>query len=260
MTLTVERSMGAGAKGRTMAIGDFLLRRIREAGVEHAFGVVGDFSLELMQQMEDSGILKWIGTCNDLNASYAADGYARLNGLAALITTNGVGSMSAIGGVAGSYSEHVPVICVCGSVPMRSLERRLTHAHTVADGGVNNFVRAFEQVTVARTRLNPYNAAEEIDRLIRTAWLEKLPVYLELPSDIAYLDIEVPEAPLVLEEPRSDPERLRSCTTAIADRLMGAKSPAILVDVDVDRFRVAPEIVGRKKCSFQWPRSTPPRP
>ena len=40
------------------------------------------------------------------------------------------------------------------------------------------------------------NAVTEIDRLILTAWREKLPVYMELPSDIAYLDIEVPAAPL----------------------------------------------------------------
>lgn len=168
MTMIAHRSTkGAGAKRRTMAIGDFLLRRIREAGVEHAFGVVGDFNLELVQQMEDSGILKWIGTRNELNASYAADGYARLNGLAALITTNTVGALSAMNGLAGSYNEHVPVICVCGLVPMRSLERRLSMHHTMADGGFDHFIRAFEQVTVACSRLNPHNAVEEIDRLIR---------------------------------------------------------------------------------------------
>ena len=68
---------------RWMTIGDFLLRRLEEAGVGHLFGVPGDFNLELLQQLEDTGTLKWVGTCNELNASYAADGYARLNGLAA---------------------------------------------------------------------------------------------------------------------------------------------------------------------------------
>lgn len=60
-------------------------------------------------------------TCNELNASYAADGYARLNGLGALLVTNGVGALSAINGVGGSYSEHVPVICIAGSIPLRSM-------------------------------------------------------------------------------------------------------------------------------------------
>ena len=75
-----------------MTVGEFLLRRIREAGVGHAFGVPGDYNLELLQQLEDTGTLEWIGACNELNASYAADGYARLNGMAALIVTNAVGA------------------------------------------------------------------------------------------------------------------------------------------------------------------------
>jgi indolepyruvate decarboxylase len=98
-------------------------------------------------------------------------------------------------------------------------------------------------VTAAHARLTPRNAATEIDRLILTAWQEKLPVYMELPSDIAYLDIEVPADPLVLAEPSSDPERLRSCIAAIAERLSAATSAAILVDADADRFGVASELM-----------------
>jgi len=227
-----------------MTVGDFLLRRIREAGVRHAFGVPGDYNLELLQQMEDSGTLTWMGACNELNASYAADGYARLNGLAALIVTNAVGALSAINGIAGSYSEHVPVICVCGSIPLKSIERGLGMHHTMADGTWDRFLNAYAQVTAAQARLTPDNAVAEIDRLIRTAWREKLPVYLELPSDIGYLDIEVPSAALELTQAPSDPERLSSCAAAIADRLSQAKSPAILVDLDVDRFGVAAQVTG----------------
>ncbi len=235
---------GPGAQSLTMTIGDFLLRRLREAGVRHAFGVPGDYNLELLQQMEDSGTLTWTGACNELNASYAADGYARLNGLAALIVTNAVGALSAINGIAGSYSEHVPVICVCGSIPRKSMERGLGMHHTMADGTWDRFMNAYAQVTAAQARLTPGNAVEEIDRLILTAWREKLPVYLELPSDIAYLDIQVPAGPLMLADPPSDPERLRSCAAAIADQLSRAKSPAILVDLDADRFGVTAEVTG----------------
>ena len=245
MTVTAERAAaGFTRESMMMPVGEFLLRRLREAGVGHAFGVPGDFNLELLQQLEDSGTLEWIGTCNELNASYAADGYARLNGLAALIVTNAVGALSAINGVAGSYAEHVPVICVCGSIPVRSMERGLGMHHTMADGTWDRFLNAYAQVTTAQARLTQDNAATEIDRLIQTAWRNKLPVYMELPSDIAYLDIEVPAAPLKLDEPPSDPERLRSCTAAIASRLSQAKSPAVLVDLDADRFGAAGEVMG----------------
>jgi len=229
--------------GRRMKIGDFLLSRLQEAGVRHLFGVPGDYNLELLQQLQDTGTLKWIGTCSELNASYAADGYARLNGLGALLVTNGVGALSAINGVGGSYSEHVPVICIVGSIPLRSIERRLGMHHTMADGSFDHFLDAYAHVTAANARLTPRNAATEIDRLILTAWREKLPVYMELPSDIAYLDIQVPAGPLVLADAPSDPERLSSCIAAIAGRLSAASSPAILVDADADRFGVASELM-----------------
>ena len=53
------------------SIGNFLLRRLDEAGIRHLFGVPGDYNLGLMQQLEDGGKPVWIGNCNELNASYA---------------------------------------------------------------------------------------------------------------------------------------------------------------------------------------------
>src|SRR5215468_5484458 len=103
-------------------IGDFLLRRLEEAGIRHLFGVPGDYNLALMQQLEERGSPAWIGNCNELNASYAADAYARINGIGALIVTHGVGSLSAINGIAGAYSEHVPVVSICGSLPLRAVQ------------------------------------------------------------------------------------------------------------------------------------------
>jgi hypothetical protein len=151
----------SSSPGRRMKIGDFLLRRLEEAGVRHLFGVPGDYNLELLQQLQDNGTLKWIGTCSELNASYAADGYARLNGLGALLVTNGVGALSAINGVGGSYSEHVPVICIAGSIPLRSIDRGLGMHHTMADGTYDHFLDAYAHVTTAHARLTPRNATTD---------------------------------------------------------------------------------------------------
>ncbi|MFJ6213542.1 alpha-keto acid decarboxylase family protein [Streptomyces sp. NPDC092296] len=234
MTTTTARS--------TMTIGDFLLRRLREAGISHLFGVAGDYNLEFLLQMEDRDEFTWVGNCNELNAAYAADGYARLNGISGLVVTHGVGAWSAINGVAGAYSEHVPVVCVCGSLPLKALDRKLLMHHTSGDTEYDDVMRGYAQVTVAQARLTPQNAVTEIDRLILTAWQRKLPVYLELPSDIAYLDVEVPPEPLELAMPRSDPERLSACSDAIVARLSSARSPVILVDIDADRFDVTGEL------------------
>jgi indolepyruvate decarboxylase len=237
------------------SIGTFLLRRLHEVGIHHIFGVPGDYNLELLQQLEDRGDPAWIGTCNELNGAYAADGYARLHGLAALVVTNAVGALSAINGLAGSYSEHVPVICICGTLPVKAVERGYLMHHTLADGGRGNFYRALAEVTAAQAQLSPQNAAEEIDRLILTAWRRKLPVYLELPADLAYLEINVPEPVVHLSTPTSDAERLASCTHAILARLQAATAPALLLDLDADRFGVL-DLIAALADTWQMPVAT----
>lgn len=224
-------------------IGDFLLRRLEEAGVRHLFGVPGDYNLEFMQQLEDRGAPAWIGNCNELNASYAADAYARINGIGALSVTHGVGALSAINGIGGAYCEHVPVICIAGSLPLRAIERGDLMHHTMADRDKGNMLRVFSEVTVAQARLYPENAASEIDRLILTSWRQKLPSYMELPSDIAYVEIDVPDNPLKLEMSSSDQEALSACSAMIIERLQVAKSPAFLLDLDAIRFGLSAQIM-----------------
>jgi indolepyruvate decarboxylase len=237
------------------SIGNFLLRRLQEAGIRHIFGVPGDYNLALMQQLEDRGEPAWIGNCNELNASYATDAYARINGIGALIVTHGVGSLSAINGIAGAYSEHVPVILICGSLPLRAIQRGDLMHHTLADREKGNFYRMFAEVTEAQARLTPDNAVAEIDRLITTAWRRKRPVYLELPSDISYLEIEAPEGPIKLEMIPSDQASLKACTELILGRLNAAKSAAFLVDMDAIRFGVSGQIMELAE-RFQMPVST----
>ncbi len=212
---------------------------------QHAawFGVPGDYNLGLMQQLEDRGEPAWIGNCNELNASYATDAYARINGLGAMIVTHGVGTFSAVNGIAGAYSEHVPVILISGSLPLRAVQRGDLMHHTLIDREKGNLCRIFAEITEAQGRLTPENAVAEIDRIILTAWRRKLPVYLELPSDIPYLEIEVPDSRLKLEMIPSEQESLNACSKMILERLHSAKSPAFLLDIDAMRFDVSKQII-----------------
>ena len=225
------------------SMGNFLLRRLQEAGIRHIFGVPGDYNLGLMQQLEDRGEPVWIGNCNELNASYATDAYARINGIGAMIVTHGVGALSAVNGVAGAYSEHVPVILISGSLPLRAIQRGDLMHHTLVDPEKGNLCRILAEITAAQARLTPENAVAEIDRLVLTAWRRKRPVYLELPSDIPYLEIEVPDSPLKLEMAPSEQENLKACSEMILKRLTAAKSPAFLVDIDAMRFGVSGQIM-----------------
>src|SRR5262250_3042203 len=145
------------------SIGNFLLRRLQEAGIKHVFGVPGDYNLGFVQQLEDRGEPAWIGNCNELNASYATDAYARINGVGALTVTHGVGTLSAINGVAGAYSEHVPVILISGCLPLRAIQRGDLMHHTLIDREKGNFRLMFAEVTDAQATLTPENAVAEID-------------------------------------------------------------------------------------------------
>src|SRR5450755_135323 len=122
--------MASSAGSSEVPLGTYIFERIRSLGIEHVFGVPGDFNLNLLDHMSSSNI-KWVGTCNELNAAYAADGYARVRGRGlpgVLVTTYGVGELSAINGIAGAYAEHVPIIHIVGMTSrMQQRARMMIH-------------------------------------------------------------------------------------------------------------------------------------
>jgi indolepyruvate decarboxylase len=223
------------------SIGDFLLRRLRELGLAHVFGVAGDFNLEILEQMESSDGPKWVGCCNELNAAYAADGYARTHGLSALITTYGVGELSALCGIAGAFAEHLPIIAITGAPPMSEIARKGLLHHTAGDGNFENMMECGRQFSVAQARITPQNAVVEIDRCLRACILQKQPVYLQLPSDLAYMKIETPQAPLLVTF-SSDMEMLEGFVNAAVQQLTASRTVGLLVDADVARFQQAKKV------------------
>lgn len=96
------------------SVADYLLDRLAGCGIDHLFGVPGDYNLQFLDHVIEHSSVRWVGCANELNAAYAADGYARVVGAGALLTTFGVGELSAINGIAGSYAEYVPVLHIVG--------------------------------------------------------------------------------------------------------------------------------------------------
>ena len=90
-----------------MTVGRYLVRRLEQLNLKHIFGVPGDYVLRFMDLIEDSSI-SLINTCNELNAGYAADGYARIAGLGAACITYGVGGFSIYNAVAGPSPNGSP--------------------------------------------------------------------------------------------------------------------------------------------------------
>jgi indolepyruvate decarboxylase len=225
-----------------ITIGDYLITRLKEPGIEHLIGVPGDFNLAFLEQVLAHDGMEWVGACNELNAAYAADGYARMRGAGALLVTYGVGDLSALNGIAGAAAEHVPVICISGVPPLDAIRNRHVLHHTAGTGGFEDVMNCLAQFTAAQARITPANAAIEIDRLVRTALREKQPVYLQLPSDISYLEIDAPLAPLAAYAPTGDTAQTALVVELLAERITRAKRPALLVDADTHRFGLRPLI------------------
>ncbi|MCH7315352.1 thiamine pyrophosphate-binding protein [Acinetobacter sp. ANC 3882] len=234
-------------------IGDFLNLRLQQMGIQHLFGVPGDFNLSYLEQVEADAQLEFIGNCNELNAAYAADGYARINGFAALTTTYGVGDLSAINGIAGAYAENVPVVHISGIPPLHVVQKGTLVHHTLVDGNYDNIMNCMKEFTVAQTRLTPANAAFEIDRVLRQCFLDRRPVHIQLPSDITHVKIEVSDRALDLSYPAVEPELLHSAVAKLCEVIGSAKNPALLIDNEASVFGVTSLLSDlSQKCSIPF--------
>jgi len=128
----------------TIPLGRYLWERIKQVGVSTIMGVPGDFNLDLLDHIYDVEGLRWVGNANELNASYATDGYGRVKGVpGVMVTTHGVGELSALNGVVGAHAEQVKVIHVVGQTPRLFQEKRMLIHHSIdsdPDHGVGNSI------------------------------------------------------------------------------------------------------------------------
>ncbi len=175
---------------------------------------------------------------------YAADGYARVNGISAIVTTFGVGELSTINAIAGAYSEHVPVVHIVGTPSTISQRDGMLLHHTLGNGNFNVFANMNSEISVAMAKLNdPYEAAALIDNALRECWVQSRPVYITLPTDMVQKKIEGArlKTPIDLSFAKNDPEKEDYVVDVVLKYLHAAKNPVILVDACAIRHRVLEE-------------------
>lgn len=222
-------------------VGDYLLDRLAELGVSEIFGVPGDYNLEFLDHIIAHPRLRWVGNANELNAGYAADGYGRLRGMSALVTTFGVGELSAANAIAGSYAEQVPVVHIVGG-PSKDAQgtRRALH-HSLGDGDFEHFFRVSREITCAQANLMPATARREIDRVLCEVREQKRPGYILLSTDVARFPTEPPEAPLPRYSGGTSPRALAMFVEA-ATELIGGHRLTVLADLLVHRLQAIKEL------------------
>ncbi|WP_455389646.1 thiamine pyrophosphate-binding protein, partial [Petrachloros mirabilis] len=220
--------------GAEATIGSAVIDRLHQLGVRHIFGIPGDYVLNLYQLIERSPI-RHIGTTREDCAGFAADAYARINGIGAVCVTYCVGGLNCVNAIACAYAERSPVVLLTGSPGLSERIRMPYMHHMVRDFSTQREV--FERMTVASISLDdPTTAEREMDRAFAALLRYRRPIYIEIPRDLVHTPLGHPLRPLCLDDEPSDPAALEEAISEVRAMLAAAKRPAILAGAEIGRF------------------------
>ncbi|MFB7244220.1 pyruvate decarboxylase [Streptomyces populi] len=220
-------------------VGRYLVDRLRQLGLEHLFAIAGDYSIEWLNRYVAPSGTKIIEEVNEVNAGYAADGYARMKGIGALCVTYSAGALCAVNAVAGAYVEKVPLVLINGTPSVKKtivFEQTGFSAHHFISGRETD-LQSFEHLTVAAVRIdNPDLAPALIDHALTRCISERRPIYIELLQDMVDLECEPPRGVLKPARILSDETSLEQSVARICAKLESAENPLVWLGVEIDRL------------------------
>ncbi len=220
-------------------IAEYLIKRLHDYGVRHVFGIPGDYVLGFYEQLAKSPI-HIIGTVQEDGAGFAADAYARVNGIGAVCVTYCVGGLSLANPIAGAYAEKSPVVVISGAPGMRERVNDPMLHHKVKSFSTQREI--FERITAAAIVIDDAEAAfGRIDDALRVCWQQKRPVYIELPRDMVDARPRHAHVSQTVEVP-TDADALAEALAEAVGLLNKAKRPVILADVEVHRYGLGIEL------------------
>ena len=227
-------------------VAEYLAIRLEEIGVRHIFSVPGDFIVPFLQTIDDLGVISRVGNTTEMEAGYAADGYARICGVGAVAVTYGVGSLSLINTIAGAYVERVPIVVINGSpgTDKRLIDRDtgLTWHHMIVDAESRD-LSIYRNVTAMAIQVNnPSRAPLDIDAALTTCMTERLPVYLEMFEDLYGAVCKRPTSPLLIAPVPSVVANLTAAVTAAVDKIRSADRPLIWAGAEIRQEGVADQL------------------
>ena len=219
---------------RIPTIGSAVIDRLHQLGVRHIFGIPGDYVLSLYQLIDTSPI-QHVGTTREDSAGFAADAYARINGIGAVCVTYCVGGLNCVNAIACAYAERSPVVLLTGSPGLSERIRTPYMHHMVRDFSTQREV--FEKITVAAISLDdPSTAEREMDRAFAALLRYRRPIYIEIPRDLVHTPLANPLRPLCLDDEPSDTAALEEAIAEVRAMLASACRPAILAGAEIGRF------------------------
>jgi indolepyruvate decarboxylase len=222
------------------SIAGYLIQRLQDYGVRDVFGIPGDYVLDFYSQLELSPI-NVVGCTREDNAGFAADAYARLQGMGAMCVTYCVGGLSVCNSVAGAFAEKSPVVVLTGSPGLRERVNNPLLHHKVRE--FRTQLEVFEKLCIAATELvDPLTAFSEIDRVLDACFTYKRPVYIEIPRDM--VNVVPPVSHAFRHTPASfDPAVLEEAVAECLEKLNRAQRPMIIAGVEIHRFGLQKQVL-----------------
>lgn len=241
--------------GGNTTVAKYILSRLRQHGAELLFGVPGA-TCDPLFAATGSGkdTLAPLVTASDLEAGYAADGYARVRGLGALSVTYGVGTMSLLCVIGGAYAERSPLVVINGGPSGEDLriQRETGCYFTHSIGRDKTDLTVFKEVTAYAERADrPSDVPKVVDAAIKTVLTQQRPVYIEISKDMWDSACAAPSAPIDVSIPASGEEA--KLAAALLGKLKGASKPAVLLGIEVQRYGLHAEAEALvRKLSLPW--------
>lgn len=226
-----------------MNLTEYVFHRIRELGVEHTFGIPGDFVLPVYAVQEEV----WMPTvvcAHEPGVGFAADAYARFRGLGVALVTYGPGALNTLNPVACAYAEQSPLLVISGG-PEVALRKPDLHLHHVVKT-FESQLRIYREVTVDAAILDdPESAPATIDRVISQVVWSKRPGYLEIPRDLVRAPVADPIGRLSLtaDDRLFSEGALEEATDEIAAMIAAARRPVLYVGVGARRHALTAAMV-----------------
>jgi indolepyruvate decarboxylase len=234
-------------------VADYVLTRLSEQHVDTLFGVPAAYCSELFDAAPAHNI-KSVVTASDLEAGYAADGYARTKGLGVVSVAYGVGTLSMINAIAGAYVERSPVVVINGGPTIANLNNLknfdIVFSHSI--GQPDTDLNAYKLVTASAARAaTAAQVPAVVDKAISTAITKKRPVYIEINMSIWNSDCSMPAGPLTLANPPAGTEK--QLATTIVGLIRAAQKPVILVGAEIQCYGLADKVADLiAKLGVRW--------